>query len=127
MDFSVLVEVYRYPDDSNTNVIIDGKTSASDIPLPGITSTTIQVLVATVTNRAVNLSSEKFNSTECSTELNSSTSITTTTATTTTTVTSAIPTVTGMCMGTCIHIHNNITHTNFISYHKCYIEYYHNR
>jgi len=100
MNSSSLVEVYHYPDDRNTDVIIVGKTSASYIPLPDITSTTIQVLIATVVNRAVNPSS-----------VNSSTSVTTTTTITTTTtlvtttlatpitattVTSALPTVAGM-------------------------------
>ena len=30
----MLVEVYHYPEDSNTDVTVIGKTSVSDIPLP---------------------------------------------------------------------------------------------
>ena len=127
------VKVYNYPDDSNTDVIIVGKTSASNIPLPDVISTTIQVLVASVANRAINPTSELFNTTECNTEELNPTATTTTTTTTpvtttpvtttpvtttpvtttpvtttpvtTTTVTSAVPTFTGMYMGTCIRIY----------------------
>ena len=103
MNFSMFVKVYNYPDDSNTDVIIIGKTSASNIPLPDVLSTTIQVLVASVANRVVNPASEAFNTTECNTEELNPTNTTTTTTTTpvtttpvtTTTVTSAVPTFTG--------------------------------
>ena len=111
MNSSMPVKVYNYPDDSNTDVIIVGKTSASNIPLPDVISTTIQVLVASVANRAVNPTSEIFNTTECNTEELNPTATTTTTTTTpvttspvtTTTVTSAVPTFTGMYMGTFVY------------------------
>ena len=65
---SRVVQIFRYPDDSNTDVIIVGKTSVSNIPLPNVTSTLNEVRVTTVTNRAVNdPPSEYFAITECNT------------------------------------------------------------
>ena len=110
MNSSVLVELYHYPDDSNTDVIVVGKTSASYIPLSDVTSTSIQVLVTTVTDRAVNPSSENFTTTECNTrELNPTTTITITRDTTfvtltTTTATSTVPIVTGIYVCTYVYV-----------------------
>ena len=115
----MLVEVYHYPDDSNTDVTVVGKTSVSDIPLPDVTNTSIQVVVATITNRAVNPPRENFTTTECNTrELNSTTTTTTYTTITSditfvtviaTTAISTVPTVAGtyICMyvHACIHTH----------------------
>ena len=87
----MFIEVYHYPYDSNTDVIVVGKTSASNIPLPNVTSTMIKVQIASVTNRAINPPSEMFNTTECSsgeldpTTITSSTTTTSANATTTTT------------------------------------------
>ena len=127
----MLVKVYNYPDDSNTDVIIVGKTSASNIPLPDVLSTTIQVLVASVTNRAVTPASEAFNTTECNTlELNPTTTTTTTTPVsttpvtttpvTTTTVTSAVPTFTGMYMGTCVRIYICVCNDAYVCMHVAF-------
>ena len=88
------IKVYHYPDDGNIDVIVAGKTSASNIPLPDdVTSTMIKVQIASVSNRAFNPPSELFNTTECSSgELDPTTitsSITTTSANATTTTTTA--------------------------------------
>ena len=98
----MFIEVYHYPDDGNTDVIVVGKTSANNIPLPDVTSTMIKVQIASVTNRAVNPPSEMFNTTECNTgELDPTTitSSTPTTSATTTTTTTTTNTTTATSIG----------------------------
>ena len=93
----MFLEVYHYPDDGNTDVIVVGKTSANNIPLPDVTSTMIGVQIASVSNRAINPPSEIFNTTECNTgELDPTTivSSTTTTSATTTITTTTVNTTT---------------------------------
>ena len=89
-----LTNLYYYPDSGNTDVNTDGKTFANNILLPDVTaSTTIQVQVATVTNRAVNPPSELFTTTECS-NIEPHPTLTTNIATSDA----------GMCLST-VHIH----------------------
>lgn len=61
--------LYHYPDNRNRDVITNWKAFANDITLPDITSTTIDVGVIAVANRAVYPVSKLFTTVEC--ELNS--------------------------------------------------------
>ena len=90
--------LYHYDKDDTditTDITTNGKTFANNIPLSGITSTTIEVQILTVVNRAVNSPSDPVTTIECGTAELNPTTTTTTTTTTITTVTTTIPSVAG--------------------------------
>ena len=60
------IQIYEYPDQTNTDVITNGLTFANHIPLFNITNTSIQVQVAIVANEVDNTLSEIFTTQECS-------------------------------------------------------------
>ena len=80
--------------DITTDVTTNGVTFANNIPLSGITSTTIEVQIITVVNRAVLSPSDPVTTIECGTADLNPTTTTTTTPTTTTVTTTATTTVT---------------------------------
>jgi len=68
---SMELKQYQYNTrDSNTDVI-RGITFASNIPLSDVTSDEISIQVATLVNRAVNLPSDEFTTTQCRVGLDS--------------------------------------------------------
>ena len=52
LNSTMFIEVYHYPDDGNTDVIVVGKTSANNIPLPDVTSTMIKVQIASMVEQS---------------------------------------------------------------------------
>ena len=66
------IQIYEYPDQTNTDVITNGLTFANHIPLFNITNTNIQVQVAIVANEFDNPPSEMFTTQECSRQTSTS-------------------------------------------------------
>jgi len=62
---SMALKQYQYNTRDNTTDVIRGATFASNIPLSDVKSDKISIIVAIVVNRAINLPSYEFTSTQC--------------------------------------------------------------